>query len=190
MIIDWRTCWTNKLIFLLLEIQDTENGKLKCDISNGFSGIPWLTEFSLVNESDPFKETENMMSGGQLSCNYTEFQRFDSFFSKFITVAREFFLPPEKHRFGLVSERSLLQYLGIGDSDSWFATLYLAGCPSCSKIFKEENDLKSILQMNNEIVAEVTHIFCTSCFLLLCPVWSFLEPQVLYDYNLLRCTTW
>ncbi|XP_031272393.1 uncharacterized protein LOC116130845 isoform X2 [Pistacia vera] len=134
---------------------DTENGKLKCSIGNGFSGIPWLTEFGLVNKSDPFKETENMTSGGQLSCNYTEFQRFDSFFSKFITVAGEFFLPPERHRFGLVSERSLLQYLEIRDSDSWFATLYLAGCPSCSKIFKEENDLKSILQMNNEIVAEL-----------------------------------
>ncbi|KAI9168951.1 hypothetical protein LWI28_004417 [Acer negundo] len=88
-----------------------ENGNLKCGIGNGFGGIPWLGEFSTVNDSDPFQETPNMMSGVGLSCNFKEFQRFESFFSKFMAAAREFFLPPERHRFGVVSERSLLQYL-------------------------------------------------------------------------------
>ncbi|KAH7569793.1 hypothetical protein JRO89_XS05G0001000 [Xanthoceras sorbifolium] len=132
-----------------------ENGNLKCGIGNGFGGIPWLGEFSSANDSDPFQETQNMMSGVGLSCNFKEFQQFESFYSKFMTAAREFFLPPERHRFGLVSERSLLQYLGIEDSDSWLAILYLAGCPDCSKILKEGSDLKDALQMNNEVVAEV-----------------------------------
>ncbi|KAK2635754.1 hypothetical protein Ddye_030546 [Dipteronia dyeriana] len=132
-----------------------ENGNLKCDIGNVFGGIPWLGEFSTVNDSDPFQETPNMISGVGLSCNFKEFQRFESFFSKFMTAAREFFLPPERHRFGLVSERSLLQYFGIEDSDSGLAILYLAGCPSCSKILKEEDDLKGVLQMKNEFVGEL-----------------------------------
>lgn len=72
-----------------------------------------------------------------------------------MNVAREFFLPPERHRFGLVFDRSLLQHLQVEESDSWLAMLYLAGCPSCSKILKEENDLRSVLHMVNGVVSEV-----------------------------------
>lgn len=96
-----------------------------------------------------------MSSNVVSSCTLQEFQQFDSFFSKFMIVAREFFLPPEKHRFGLVLERSMLSSLGLEDSGSWLAMPYIAGCPSCSKIIEKEDDLKNVLQMGNSVVMEV-----------------------------------
>ncbi|ESR50760.1 hypothetical protein CICLE_v10030666mg [Citrus x clementina] len=127
---------------------------MKCGIESGFSGIPWIDQFNLVNANDTH-ETEKAATGIGLSCNFEELERFELFFSKFVNAAREFFLPPERHSFGLVSNRSLLQYLGVEDSESWLAMLKFAGCPSCSKILKEGNDLKSVLQMDNGIVSEL-----------------------------------
>lgn len=96
-----------------------------------------------------------MSSNVVSSCTLQEFQQFDSFFSKFMIIAREFFLPPGRHRFGLVLERSMLSSLGLEDSGSWLAMLYIAGCPSCSKILEKEDDLKTFLQMDNSVVMEV-----------------------------------
>lgn len=132
-----------------------QNEKLNCGIENGFNDIPWLGDFSRVNDSDPYLETENITPGVKLSCTIEEFKQFDFFLSKFMTVAGEFFLPLERQRFGLVSNRSLLSSLDIGDSGSWFAMVYFAGCPSCSKILKEGDDLRSVLQTQNSLVAEM-----------------------------------
>lgn len=96
-----------------------------------------------------------MSSNVVSSCTLQEFQQFDSFFSNFMIIAREFFLPTERHRFGLVLERSMLSSLGLDDPGSWLAMLYIAGCPSCSKILGKEDDLKNVLQMDNSVVMEV-----------------------------------
>ncbi|KAA8533352.1 hypothetical protein F0562_033115 [Nyssa sinensis] len=131
-----------------------ENEKMKCGIGSEFTRIPWLGEFSPVNDS-AFLEDENMRPGDGLSCSFEEFQRFESFFTKFMTVVREFSLPPERLRFGLVSKRSLLSSLGVGDSSSWLTMLYFVGCPSCSKVLREGDDLKNVLQMHNSLVTEL-----------------------------------
>lgn len=135
-------------------MQGMETEKLTCTVENGFSGIPLPGEFRSLNDSS-FLETENIKPDVRFSCTFEEFQRFDSFFSKFITFAREFFLPPERQRYGLVSERSLLSSLGVEDSSSWLAMLYFSGCPGCSKFFKEGDDFKSLLQMHNSLVTEL-----------------------------------
>ena len=129
--------------------------RLECGVENSFNGVPWLGQFSSVNETASFMEVENVSSGVMSSCTLQEFQQFDSFFSKFMIVAREFFLAPERHRFGLVSERSMLSSLGLEDSSSWLAVLHVAGCPTCSRILKEEDDLKDVLQMDSSVVMEV-----------------------------------
>lgn len=84
-----------------------------------------------------------------------------------MNAVREFFLPPERHRFGLVSDRSMLSSLGVGDSGSWFAVHYLAGCSSCSNILKEEDDLNYVLQINNYFVKEVNKFFSNYCSMFL-----------------------
>ncbi|KAM3753509.1 hypothetical protein ACB098_03G099200 [Castanea mollissima] len=129
--------------------------RLKCGVENSFNGVPWFGQFSSVNETASFKEVENVSSSVLSSCTLQEFQQFDSFFSKFMIVAREFFLDPERHRFGLVSERSMLSSLGIEDSSSWLALLHVAACPTCSRILKEEDDLKDVLQMDSAVVMEL-----------------------------------
>ncbi|KAJ6740601.1 TRANSPORTER putative-RELATED [Salix purpurea] len=137
----------------------TENGEMKCGMENGLGGIPWLGEFASVNDSAPLQETDSQdsvdLKPGAVSCSLEESQKFDSFFSSFMTDVREFFLPPERHRFGLVSEKSLLSPLGVEDSGSWSVVLHYNGCPSCSRILKEGDDMKRVLQMEKSIVTEL-----------------------------------
>lgn len=137
------------------KLKEVEHGKLMCGTENGMGGIPWLMEFSSVNDSDTFWDTDDVNFGLALPCTLENFQQFDQFFSKFIAIAREFLLPPERNRFGLITERSLLSSIGIGDSGSWSVMLHSAGCPTCSKIVKEADEVKGALQMDNSIVAEL-----------------------------------
>lgn len=148
------------LKFFFFPLQVEEGANLKCGIENGFSRIPWLGDFSSVNDSAAFQETdtwdiENINSSVGLSCTFEKLQQFDYFLSSFMTVAREFFLPTQRHTFGMVSDKSLLSSLGVEDSGSWSVMVHYSGCPSCSKILKEGDDLKSFLQMDKSIVREV-----------------------------------
>ncbi|XP_058182712.1 uncharacterized protein LOC131300750 isoform X3 [Rhododendron vialii] len=143
-----------------------ENEKLTCGVQNQFSGIPSAGEFSSVSDCDSIG-AKNMTPHDGMSCSFAEFLRFDTFFSNFTPIAREFFLPPERLRFGLVPERSLLSSLGVedcgswlsslnvGQSDSWLMILHFAGCPSCSKVFREGDDLRHALLMQNSLVREL-----------------------------------
>lgn len=132
-----------------------ENGVAQCGVQNAFYGIPSFGESSLVNDSSTTDSTEDERHGLGVSCNFGEFQQFESFFSKFTMAAREFFLPPERHRFGLITNRSLLLSLGVGEINSWSAMIHYAGCPSCSKYLKKEEDLERFLQMEDPAVAEL-----------------------------------
>ncbi|KAI7724690.1 hypothetical protein M8C21_004567 [Ambrosia artemisiifolia] len=134
-----------------------ENEKATCNVDDQFNGLPGLGEFIPLNESD-FLEAKNMGSsdGDQSSCSFEEFQMFESSLYNFTSLVGEFFLPPERLKFGLVSERSLLSSLGVADTRSWFIMLYSIGCPSCTKFFKGGSDLKKILELNSSPVMEAS----------------------------------
>ncbi|CAJ2679605.1 unnamed protein product [Trifolium pratense] len=133
-----------------------EEGTCKAEhsINEGFCEVPLLTDFTSANDGrlGSFKDQN---SHNLNFCSFEEFERFHSFYEKFMNAVKEFFLPPERHRFGLVSDRAMLSSLGVGDSGSWFAVRYLAGCSSCSHILKEEGDLNYVLQRNNYFVKEL-----------------------------------
>ncbi|XP_077247086.1 uncharacterized protein LOC143886828 isoform X2 [Tasmannia lanceolata] len=131
------------------------NEKLTCDVKSGLSGIPWLGGFTWANESSPSLDEENRKAGTGMSCTFEEFQRFEAFFSKFTSTARDYFLPPERQRFGTVSNRALLSFLGVGNSDTWSLMLYFTGCRNCSKILHEEDDLQNTLLMHGSLVTEL-----------------------------------
>lgn len=145
----------------------SENEKLTCGVQYGVSGIPGAGEFSSVSDT---VWPKNMTHHDGISCSFDEFLRFETFFSNFTPIAREVFLPPEKLRFGLVPERALLSSLGVEDSgswlsslhvrqsDSWLIILHFVGCPSCSKVLREGDDLKSALLMQNSLVREVSYV--------------------------------
>ncbi|CAN1812261.1 hypothetical protein LINPERHAP1_LOCUS26477 [Linum perenne] len=137
-----------------------EKAMLTCGTESAFSGIPSLGEFRSGNNSSTGQEDESWgaqkeNSDAGLSCTYEQFQQFDSSFSKFMAVAREFFLPNEKHRFGLVSEQSLLSSLGIGHPGSWAVMLACNGCQIAARILRHDDDLKTILQSDNSVVTEL-----------------------------------
>ncbi|XP_024993607.1 uncharacterized protein LOC112527295 isoform X1 [Cynara cardunculus var. scolymus] len=138
------------------QIQGMDNEKITCDVDNQhqFSGLPGLGEFSPLNESD-FLEAEKMRSSDVGSCSFEEFQLIESSLSNFTRSIREFFLPPERLKFGLVSERLLISSLGVRVTGSWLMMLYSAGCPSCAKVFKGGSDLKRILEIHASPVMEL-----------------------------------
>ncbi|XP_010557565.1 PREDICTED: uncharacterized protein LOC104826522 isoform X2 [Tarenaya hassleriana] len=135
--------------------QAMPNGNMMCSLQSGFGGIPWVDEFSFVNGSAVSHEIGGVNLAFGQTCTFEHFERFSSFFSKLIDVSKEFSLPPEKHRFGLVTERSLVSSLGVGESDSWLAVLQLAGCPHCSKNLKVDKDIERLLKMENPIFREL-----------------------------------
>ncbi|KAL0283450.1 UNVERIFIED_CONTAM: hypothetical protein Sangu_2889200 [Sesamum angustifolium] len=130
-----------------------EDDKLSCGIDSGFSGISWLSQFTSVNHS--LAEAENSTFSDGDSCTLYEFQQFEVFLQKLIIVAREFFLPPERVRFSVVQERSLLSLLDIEEPGSGLMTVYFPGCPSCSKVLKEVDDLRTVLQAQASPVLEL-----------------------------------
>lgn len=129
---------------------------MSCNMHDGFSGFPSFGEFILGSDGI-LPEAENMTFRDGFSCTLDELQRLESFFPKFIKLAKDFFLPPERLRFGVVSERSLLSELvDTASSASWLMKLYSAGCPSCSTILGEGDDLKIALRTQDSIVKEAS----------------------------------
>ncbi|XP_051116151.1 uncharacterized protein LOC127241265 isoform X2 [Andrographis paniculata] len=134
-------------------VKGMESEELSCGIDNGFSGISLTDQFTSTNNS-LLKETEDAkFTIGDL-CSLHEFEQFEVFFDKLATVAREFFLPPERIKFAVVRESTLLPLLHIHEPLSWLMTLHVSGCPSCSKILKEVDDLRSVLQTRFSPVLE------------------------------------
>lgn len=131
---------------------------LSCSNDDGFNRVtPLANQFTAVNNS-LVKEAENLTVNAGESCPSYEFQQFELFFQKLITSARELFLPPERFRFAMVSDRSLLPLLNIEEPSSWLVTVHFSGCPSCSQIIKEVDELRSILQSQPSPVLEVRSI--------------------------------
>ncbi|XP_030482148.2 uncharacterized protein LOC115699075 isoform X2 [Cannabis sativa] len=135
--------------------KEMENANMMCNVDDEINRFPWLVDLSSVNESAPFKETNNTVPGVLSSCTPEGYQLFETFFMKFLTKAKDFFLPSERYRYGLVSERSMLSTLGIEESGSWLAVLHHAGCPSCMKIIEKEDDLTDVFHMDGAIVSEL-----------------------------------
>lgn len=129
-------------------------------IDSGFSGFSWLSQFTSVNDS-LVKVAENLTFRSGASCSVDEFQHFKLFFQKFIVVAREFFIPHERHRFALVNDKSLLPLLKIEESNSWLTAVYFSGCPSCSKVLREGDELRTVLQYPLPVVEAR---FCDKAF--------------------------
>ncbi|KAL3830652.1 hypothetical protein ACJIZ3_019454 [Penstemon smallii] len=128
--------------------------KLSCGIDNEFSGLSWPSHFTSVNDSF-MKEAENLTFEAGASCTLDEFSHFELFLQKVIPVAREFFLPPERHRFALVRERSLLSLLNVEEPGSWSMAVSFAACPSCLKVLREGDDLRTVLQTQVSPVLEL-----------------------------------
>lgn len=142
-----------------LEI-DHAKWKLMCRLQSGFGRVPWLEDFSYVNDTAALQENDRENRGFGQTCNHAQFEQFSTFLSKLIATAKEFSLPPERQKFGLITEASLASSFNIGASDSWAALLQLAGCPQCSKILKVGDDIQRLLKMENPIVAEVWFSLC------------------------------
>lgn len=106
----------------------------------------------MANES--VSEQSGDTNDGNRKCTLQKFHQFESFYAKLTAIAREYFLPPEIARFGLITERSLLPSLDVvneGKLDTWFVVVHYLGCTTCSIIVKDEDDLRSLVQSHHNI---------------------------------------
>ncbi|XP_023641579.1 uncharacterized protein LOC17891250 isoform X2 [Capsella rubella] len=126
-----------------------------CGLQTGFGRVPWLEDFSYVNDTAALQENGRVNLDFGQTCNHEQFKQFSSFLPRLIATAKEFSLPPERQKFGLITEESLASSFKIGESDSWAAILQLAGCQHCSKILKAGDDIPRFLKMENPIVTEL-----------------------------------
>ncbi|XP_019096883.1 PREDICTED: uncharacterized protein LOC104765847 isoform X2 [Camelina sativa] len=126
-----------------------------CGLQTGFGRVPWLEDFSYVNDTAALQENGRVNLDFGQTCNREQFKQFSSFLSRLIATTKDFSLPPERQKFGLITEKSLASSFNIGESDSWAAIIQLAGCPHCSKILKAGDDISRFLEMENPIVTEL-----------------------------------
>lgn len=131
------------------KMQKIESEQINCGAS---SGNFWTGEFSAKNKSD-FPGSVLPTNGS--FCSFEEFQKYETFLVELTSIAKEFFLPPERIRFGLIQERALLSILGIKDSGPRLVMLHFAGCPSCSKVLGEGVDIRHALKMQASPVTEL-----------------------------------
>lgn len=137
---------------------------MTCIAETEFTGIPKLGDFSSAADSSWWNTMEDIPDTRH-ECSLQEFQLYDSFFPTLMTLIREFSLPPERLKFGLVSDKSLLSLIGVGEPSSWSVMMHYAGCLGCSKLLKEGEDLRSFLESDNSIVTEVSfcYLFSFDC---------------------------
>lgn len=149
-LITYRRC---SLHFKFYFLQGEED-QFTCGVEDGLGSSQWLKQYTLANQSAP-EQLENDVDDARMSCTIQEFKQFESFFTKFTSVAREYFLPAERQRFGLISEHSLLSFLGFTSENKWLVLLHFSGCSNCTMIVEEGDDLRKILQTHQSLVIEV-----------------------------------
>nr|CAD1836217.1 unnamed protein product [Ananas comosus var. bracteatus] len=131
-----------------------ENEELNFGAEAQVIGSPWEGGFALANQSVS-QQIENREADTGMTCMMEEFKLFESFYTKFVALAREYFLPPERQRYGLVSERSLLPLLGIDSQEMWLLMVHFSGCPNCSILVKEGDRIRTVLQSHHPLVKEL-----------------------------------
>ncbi|URD86745.1 hypothetical protein MUK42_28600 [Musa troglodytarum] len=127
--------------------------RLTCAVEDGLGRSDWLKEYTLANQS-ALEQLDDGGGGTRMLCTDEEFKQFETFFMKFTAIAREFFLPPERQRFGLISEGVLLSFLGISSPDKWLVMLHFSGCSNCTMIVQQGDDLRNILQTHHSLIME------------------------------------
>lgn len=140
--------------FIWDQKQVVENEELNFGAEAQVIGSPWEGGFALANQSVS-QQIENREADTGMTCMMEEFKLFESFYTKFVALAREYFLPPERQRYGLVSERSLLPLLGIDSQEMWLLMVHFSGCPNCSILVKEGDRIRTVLQSHHPLVKEV-----------------------------------
>ncbi|XP_073000919.1 uncharacterized protein [Typha latifolia] len=131
-----------------------DNEELTYGVEDLLTGSPWKGGFTLANQSVSQRTENKDSTTDTVTCTLEEFRHFESFYTKFAAIAREHFLPPERQRFALVSERSLLPFLDVYP-EKWLLVIKFSGCPSCSVIVEEGDDLRTILQDHQSLVKEL-----------------------------------
>ncbi|OQU91612.1 hypothetical protein SORBI_3001G214600 [Sorghum bicolor] len=127
-----------------------ENEEQTFGVGGQLTGSPWKGGFALANES--VSEQIGNTNDGYRKCTMQKFHQFESFYAKLTSIAREYLLPPEIAKFGLITERSLLPSLDVvneGNQETWFVTTHHMGCKTCSVIVKDGDDLRSLVQSHH-----------------------------------------
>lgn len=162
----------------MAQTQDLNYEKLTCDLEFELSGNLWPGDTTWYNKSASI--LENGGGDNDISCSTKEFQQFKLFFSKLRILAGDHFLPPEKQRFGFLSDPSLFPLLGVQTIPGWLLSVQYAGCPKCSGMIRESGELKNAVLTLRSVVNEVGSVTFSWCIFL-----SLLIARIPYQFHLM-----
>ncbi|XP_074294576.1 uncharacterized protein LOC141622440 [Silene latifolia] len=125
-----------------------------CQVEDGCGMTPWAGKFSAENGTS-CSRIEDMPTNFEASCSFSEYKKFESFFSKFIAAATDAYLPPQRQRYAFLSDKLLLSPLRVEVSDVWSLIISHGGCLDCVMKLKEETSLQDALAMRDQPVIEL-----------------------------------
>eukprot|EP01018_Ginkgo_biloba_P011531 Gb_18229 [translate_table: standard] len=91
----------------------------------------------------------------ELSCTSDEYKYFEVLHTDLTKIARDNLLPPERQRFGLLSNRTMMCAVGLQLQHAWSLMLQFPDCPNCSKTFNRGGDLKEFVLASQPYVTEL-----------------------------------
>lgn len=89
------------------------------------------------------------------SCTQEEYNYFKVLYTNLSRIARDNMLPPERQRFGLLCNRTVISALSTDVQHKSLLMLQFPDCPNCSKIFDRGNDLEEFVLTPHPLVTEL-----------------------------------
>lgn len=89
------------------------------------------------------------------SCTQEEYNYFKVLYTNLSRIARDNMLPPERQRFGLLSNRTVISALSIDAQQKSLLMLQFPDCPNCSKTFDRGDDLEEFVLTPHPLVTEL-----------------------------------
>lgn len=89
------------------------------------------------------------------SCTQEEYNYFKVLYTNLSRIAMDNMLPPERQRFGLLSNRTVISALSIDAQQKSLLMLQFSDCPNCSKTFDRGDDLEEFLLTPHPLVTEL-----------------------------------
>ncbi|GLJ32738.1 hypothetical protein SUGI_0659080 [Cryptomeria japonica] len=89
------------------------------------------------------------------SCTLEEYNNFEILYANLSRFARDNMLPPERQKFGIISNRTAISALSLPFHDRPSIILQFPDCPNCSKSFNRGSDLEEFMMTSHPLVTEL-----------------------------------
>ncbi|KAH9323577.1 hypothetical protein KI387_018216, partial [Taxus chinensis] len=89
------------------------------------------------------------------SCTSEEYNYFEILYTNLSRIARDNMLPPERQKFGIISNSTAISALSLSVHDRPSIMLHFPDCPNCSETFDRKNDLEEFILRSHPLVTQL-----------------------------------